>query len=186
MSSKQTNKFDNAHNLPCILCNVPILPAEELHGPHKHIYEFLRSELPLPRLEDEHKPSSLPLSLYIHMYERVFIYYIPYRLYAPSFPFFVQELKVHTSFFKFLYVRVWHQPTLVSTSNSKPFVPAHKPQRSMEWPTLKWKQITLWREIIFWKANNRYGYSQDILRSWLLSSQNPLMDPTKSQIYFTF
>lgn len=67
VSSKQTNKFDNAHNLPCILCNVPILPAEELHGPHKHIYEFLRSELPLPRLEDEHKPSSLPLSIYTYV-----------------------------------------------------------------------------------------------------------------------
>jgi len=67
VTSKQTNKFDNAPNLHCILCNVPILPTEELHGPHTHIYEFLRSEPPLPRLVDEHNPSSLPLSIYTYV-----------------------------------------------------------------------------------------------------------------------
>ena len=43
----------------------------------------------------------------------------------------------YTNLLKFLYVRSSHQPTLVSTSNRKPYVPAHKPQRSMEWPILK-------------------------------------------------
>lgn len=87
-----------------------------------------------------------PPPLYIYVCKNVYVY-ITYKYMLQRSHFLCQNSK-YTHLFKFLYLRVWYQPTLVSTSKRKPYLPAHKPQRSMEWPILKWKQITLQREII--------------------------------------
>ena len=70
VSSKQTNKFYNAHNLLCILCNVPILPTEELHGPHNSFMNFYVQNLPFRGWETNitsHPSLSLSLSIYIYI-----------------------------------------------------------------------------------------------------------------------
>jgi hypothetical protein len=142
---------------------VPILPTEETHGPHTHIYKSSRSTNPLLRLEDKCNSSFLNLAPYT--YVRICVY-ILHTIYVLQLLYFLCKNSTFTHLCKCLYVRVSHETTIVSTSYRKPYVPAHKPQRSMEWQILKWKQITLCSEIILEKPiipqrQSRYCYVLD-------------------------
>jgi hypothetical protein len=113
VSSKETNNFDNAHNLLSTLCNAPILRTEELRGPHTHIHEFLRSEPPLPRLGDEHNPSYLPLSIYTYAWMCV---YNLHAIYVLQFSHFLCTNSTYTHLFS-----VSLCPCLTSTNPRKYF-----------------------------------------------------------------